>query len=125
MKVKISLLALLLASCGANHSHDGLYIANRAVTGVTKAWIIQGDALTIYSMGVIDVTPCEQYADRVQVKGGDVYRFDVEGNVIIDYDTTRNADLRMMKVSDRTNYNIGELDKLVSDAYQNERKRRK
>jgi hypothetical protein len=89
--------------CSANHQYDGLYIANKEITGVTKVWILEGNELTIYSMGVVNVQRCKQYSDRIEIKAGNAYTVDDKGDIIIASDSVGNVDYRMVKYSDRTN----------------------
>jgi hypothetical protein len=125
MKVIITMLTCLLwVGCATNHQHDGLYLANREVTGLTKAWILEGNALTFYSMGITDIKRCKQYSDRIEVEDGDTFPIDAAGDIVILSDSTKNVNYRMVKFSDRTNYKVGELDKIVSDAYEQERRNR-
>ena len=117
-------VAIFLIGCTANHQHDGLYVANRAVMGITKAWIIEGDVLTVYSMGAAEVLRCKQFNDRIEIKEGEVFIFNKDGDLVSSSETDRAKDYRMVKMSARTKYNVGELDKIVNDAYENERKNR-
>ena len=114
--VQFALLALI--SCSDN-AHDGLYLANQSVAGVFNVWILKGDELTIYAIGNIDVKRCKQYSDHLTVDGKS-FPFNDEGDVLILYDETRNRDYRMKRISDRTDYTISELNRLVEEAYDNE-----
>lgn len=118
------IILFLLSSCSANHQYDGLYLANTEIRGVTKAWILDGDELTIYSAGVVSVKRCVQYPDRLEVEDDNTYAIDQNGEIIIARDSSKNLNYRMLKFSDRTKYTFGELDKLVADAYENERRKR-
>ena len=125
MKNKLLFATLIfVVGCTTNHQHDGLYIANREVMGITKAWILEGDVLTVYSMGTTDVLHCKQFEDRIEIQGGEVFTFNSEGNLVSAKSEDRAKDYKMIKTSERTKYNFGELDKLVNDAYENERKNR-
>jgi hypothetical protein len=125
MKVILAIITgLLWVGCTTNHQHDGLYVANREVTGITKAWILEGNALTIYSMGITDIKRCKQYPDRIEVEDEETFPIDAAGDIIILSDSVKNVNYRMVKFSSRTNYNVGELDKIVSDAYEQERRNR-
>jgi hypothetical protein len=114
--MKILLIALVvLAGCKANHQHDGLYIADQQITGVTQAWILEGDKMTIYSMGAIKALRCKQYADRIETEKDETYYLNTGGGSIV-VPMVGGKQVNMKKVSNRTTYNIGELDKLVEDA---------
>ena len=113
---------IFFAGCTPNHQHDGLYLANKAVTGITKAWILEGDVLTVYSMGAAEVLRCKQFDDRIEISGGEVFVFNSDGELVSSADSDKAKNYRMIKVSERTKFNIGELDKIVNDAYEKERK---
>ena len=118
------LIVIFHAGCATNHEHDGLYIANRAVTGITKAWILEGNALTVYSMGTTEVVRCKQFGDRIEISGGEVYNFNDDGDLVSANGDEKTQGYRMIKMSERTKYNFGELDKIVNEAYERERKQR-
>jgi hypothetical protein len=125
MKNKLFFAAFIfLIGCTTNHQHDGLYIANREVMGITKAWILEGDVLTVYSMGAAKALRCKQFDDRIEIKGGETFVFNSDGDLVSSTDDDKAKNYRMVKVSERTKYNVGELDKIVNDAYENERKNR-
>lgn len=115
-------VVIFLSACTTNHKHDGLYLANKAVTGITKAWILEGDVLTVYSMGASEALRCKQFDDRIEISGGEVFIFNSDGDLVSSTDSVKSQNYRMVKMSERTKYNIGELDKIVNDAYENERK---
>lgn len=115
-------VVIFLAGCTTNHQHDGLYIANRTLMGITKAWILEGDVMTVYSMGASEVFRIKQFDDRIEIKGGEVFIFNSDGNLVSSTDAGKAKNYRMIKISDRTKYNVGELDKIVNDAYEKERK---
>ena len=124
MKNVLIFSVVIFLGCTANHQHDGLYIANREVMGITKAWILEGDALTVYSMGTTEVLRCKQFDDRIEISGSEVYNFGSNGDLVPDKDEEKAKDYRMIKMSERTKYNFGELDKIVNEAYERERKNR-
>jgi len=105
----------MLAGCKANHEHDGLYIADQQITGVTHAWILEGDKMTIYSMGTFRAVDCKQYADRIETDKNETYYFNSGGSSIV-VPKVGGKQVNMKKVSNRTTFNIGELDKLVENA---------
>jgi hypothetical protein len=115
-------VVIFLAGCAANHEHDGLYIANREVTGITKAWILEGNVLTVYSMGTTEVLRCKQFNDRIEIGDGEVYSFNGDGDLVSAKEAERKNDYRMIKKSERTKL-TSELDKL-NEAYEQERKKR-
>jgi hypothetical protein len=117
-------ILVLLTGCTPNHQHDGLYMANKRVTGVTKVWILEGDALTVYAVGETKVFKCDQYADRIEVKGGEIYYLDGKDDILISKGPNKSTDYRMVRVSDKTKYSFAELDRLVDEAYDKERKSR-
>jgi len=125
MKNKLLFSAVIfLAGCTANHEHDGLYIASREVTGITKAWILEGNVLTVYSMGTTEVLRCKQLNDGIELGDGEVYSFNSDGDLVSAKEEHKKNDYRMIKTSDRTKFNFGELDKIVNEAYEQERKNR-
>ena len=115
-------VVIFLTACSTNHQHDGLYLANKAVTGITKAWILEGDVLTVYSMGASEVLRCKQYDDRIEISGGEVFIFNSDGDLVSSADSVKAKNYRMIKISERTKFNIGELDKIVNDAYERKEK---
>ena len=126
MKEKISLtIVILILICGCtSHDHDGLYIANLRVTGVTQAWIVEGNYLTIYAAGMTKVVECDQYKDRLKLDGDEVFYFSENGDILMPEGKEKGLDYRMVRISERTKYNQAELDKLVDTAYEEERKKR-
>ena len=112
---------ILLSGC-SSHQHDGLYIANIRVTGITQAWILEGNYLTIYSAGMSKVMECDQYNDRVKVQGGEVFYFNEKGDILMPEGKEKGIDYRMIRMSDKTNYTQADLDQLIDEAYEKERK---
>ena len=108
-----------MVGCTSEHAHDGLYVANISTSGMVNAWILKGDELTTYSLGVINVKSCRQTGDALVV-GRDTFRFNQQGDIVIRYDSTRSVDYRMRRVSDQTEYTISELNKLVDEVYDSE-----
>lgn len=92
--------------------------------GITKAWILEGDVVTVYSMGTTDVIRCKQFNDRIEI-GDEVYVFNNDGDLVSEKGDKKAKGYRMVKMSERTRYNFGELDKIVSEAYERERKNRR
>lgn len=117
-------VVILMSGCTTNHQHDGLYIANKKVTGITKAWILEGDELTIYSMGAMEATRCDQFEDRIEIQGGEIFYFNSKGEIVISAGSGARTGYSMMKISDRTKYSFGELDKLLDESYETERRNR-
>jgi len=124
MRNKLFVAVVTLLTACTNHQHDGLYLANREVMGITKAWILEGDVLTVYSMGASEALRCKQFDDRIEIQGGEVFDFNNDGDLVSSTDPDIAKKYRMIKISERTKYNVGELDKIVNDAYEKERKSR-
>jgi hypothetical protein len=123
-KLLLTIVILILISGCTSHDHDGLYIANLRVTGVTQAWILEGDYLTIYSAGITKVMECDQYSDRLEVEGDEVFYFSDKGDILMPEGKEKGMDYRMIRISEKTKYSQAELDKLIDIAYEEERKKR-
>ncbi|MBA4057313.1 MAG: hypothetical protein C0490_21545 [Marivirga sp.] len=126
MKQNVLLLIIIVILIGGctSHQHDGLYIANMRTTGITQAWILEGDYLTIYSAGMTKVMECNQYNDRLKVEGDEVFYFDDKGDILMPDGKEKGIDYRMTRISDKTKYSQADLDKLIDEAYEKERKTR-
>lgn len=124
MKQKISITILILLTGCTSRQHDGLYIANIRITGVTQAWILEGDNLTIYSAGMTKVIECDQYKDRLKVEGEKVFYFNDKGDILMPEGKDKGLDFRMIKISDKTKHSAADLDKFIDEAYEKERKTR-
>lgn len=123
-KLLLTIVILILINGCTSHDHDGLYIANLRVTGVTQAWILEGDYLTIYSAGITKVMECDQYSDRLEVEGDEVFYFSDKGDILMPDGKEKGMDYRMIRISEKTEYSQAELDKLIDIAYEEERKKR-
>jgi hypothetical protein len=123
-KLLLTIVILILLYGCTSHDHDGLYIANLRVTGVTQAWILEGDYLTIYSAGITKVMECDQYSDRLKVEGDEVFYFSDKGDILMPEGKEKGMDYRMIRISEKTKYSQSELDKLIDIAYEEERKKR-
>ena len=109
------LLALLLPGCKSSHEHDGLYIANEQITGVTRAWIIEGEVLTVYTAGVAEVKEIEQKRDYIVVDDDKTYYFNSQGGIIVPVNV-QGKEIVMSKYSAKTKYNYCELEKIIDAA---------
>lgn len=117
MKHRMTLfVVLLMFGCKENHQHDGIYIAERPFTGVMKAWIVEGNAITYYLMGLVTVTKCRQYADRIETADNKVYRMDADGNLIIPGNPGITKDEKLVKRSSRTDLKPAEIEKMIDEA---------
>lgn len=117
MKYSIALFIILfLLGCKENHQHDGIYIAERPFTGVMKTWIVEGNAITYYLMGLATVTKCKQYADRIETEDNKTYRIDADGNLIIPGTPGISKDEKLVKRSARTDLKPAEIEKMIDEA---------
>ena len=107
------LLLIVMGGCAANHTHDGLYIADKTVTGVIKVWILDGNEVTIYSMGAQHAVGCKQYDDRIEIKGEGVYRFENDSTILVAGNSRPDAGYKMIRTSKNTQFKIADLDKLI------------
>ena len=115
VRIQVILIVFLLAGCSGNHQHDGLYIADKKFMGVTRAWIVEGNGVTIYIMGTVDAVRCKQYNDRIEVSNK-TYYFNPAGGIVVPGVTPNATGYTMNKVSTKTKYSFDELDKLIEDA---------
>lgn len=65
---------------------------------------------------------CDQYNDRVKVQGGEVFYFNEKGDILMPEGKEKGIDYRMIRMSDKTNYTQADLDQLIDEAYEKERK---
>lgn len=122
-QLMVWLTVLVLMGACTRHERDGLYIANIRFTGVTKTWIVEGNTLTLYSLGLTKVVKCRQYSDRIEI-GDEIYYFDDKGDIVMPEGKVAGMDYRLVRISGNTKYTFAELDKLVDEAYENEKKAR-
>lgn len=117
MKLRSLLFAFVLVSaCKENHQHDGVYIAEQPYAGIMKTWIIEGNSLTSYTMGVVKITRCRQYEDRIETANDQVYRVDGAGNVIIPGTEGRTKDEKLIRRSSNTRFTPAELERMIDEA---------
>jgi hypothetical protein len=108
------LIVFALAACKESHEHDGVYISQEPIMGVTKAWIVEGNAITSYLMGEVKVARCKQYDDHLE--SDDItYPFDEAGNLIIPGKKGRTADEKLIKRSAKTKVTAVEIEKLIDE----------
>lgn len=109
------LVALLLAGCQENHQHDGVYISEQPIMGVMKTWIVEGNALTSYLMGVVKVSKCKQYEDRIEFDDV-VCRFDESGNLLVPNAEGKITGEKLIKRSTNTKVTPLQLDRMIDEA---------
>ena len=110
------LLLIILSGCEVNHQHDGVYIAEQPMMGVTRTWIIEGNAITYYLMGEVKVAKCKQFEDRIETADDLVYQFDEAGNLIVPGKEGKTGSERLIKRSSKTKFTPAELEKMIDDA---------
>lgn len=116
MKYRLLLLSVLfLAGCQENHQHDGVYISEQPIMGVMKTWIVEGNALTSYMMGVVKVSKCKQYEDRIEFDKA-VYRFDESGNLLVPNADGKVTGEKLIKRSTNTKVTTVQLERMIDEA---------
>jgi hypothetical protein len=106
---------LLLAGCEENHQHDGVYISEQPILGIMKTWIVEGNSITFYLMGVARVEKCRQYEDRIE-SNDLVFRFDDAGSLIVPDKNGNGSGEKLIKRSANTKFTPAELEKMVDEA---------
>jgi|GEM_PF-3191955 len=116
MKFRFLFLTLLwLSSCEENHQHDGVYISEEPYLGVMKTWVVEGNSLTFYMMGITKVKHCKQYEDRIESEDV-VYSIDSAGNLWIPGKDGKPTKEKLVKRSNSPKHTTAELDKMIDEA---------
>lgn len=110
------ILSILFTACEVNHQHDGVYIAEKPIMGVMKAWIVEGNEITYYLMGEVKAAKCKQYADRIEVSHDIVYKIDAAGDLIIPGKEGLTGDEKLIKRSSKTKLSHADLERMIDEA---------
>jgi hypothetical protein len=118
--IVILILGAMLVACGENHERDGLYMANKQIAGIKNVWILNGNEVTVYSMGVIKVGRCKQHGEKIVMEDGREFPFNEKGDVIITKGTGPDDEYSMTKISSKTDYSPEQIEKLIDEALEKE-----
>ena len=105
-------LSFTILACATKSDYDGLYIADKQIMGVTRAWLLKGDVLTIYAAGDVEAVRCEQLDGAIELESKEKYSLDPNGGIVV---PTGNVNLTMRKISKQLEFRPGELEKIIED----------
>lgn len=117
--IKLSIIIPIgLFILGCQQNHNGLYVANKSLMGITPAWEIDGEKLTVFTLGMTEKFGCKQFPNKIELSDGKVLFFNNSGELIIN-DSIANpysilGNYKMIKISNKTNQSPEDIKKAIT-----------